>query len=303
MTKSAIYQFNHQFINMGKERVSQVFIDLEKSLRTGIFKYKNPSLSKKQYEEMKKNWSEDTIKFFKERALKLSGDKKLTPEIAFQASIETIFEFTIEERQKNAAVVLSKSTLLRKVYADMALSMMTDVAFDASNVADNPKIIAGKKIEIRYTLIANKFRIECDDVDGSDIFVFSLFNEQVDKAILIGWKSQSEVRACKRGNKNTDPSNCPWEKMSFHFTYPELNPMSDLATQFGLKELPEGMILEQITQLHYIPIPDNALTMNLSKKDTKAKDDYYKSLGIEEIVQPTSTKEERQTIKDDDWTM
>ena len=304
MNDSAIYQFQHQFISMGKDKISQVFLELEKSLRTGIFNYKKPALSKKQYEEMKQHWTPEALEFFKARASKLSAGQKTTSEIAYQAAIATVMEFLPEARQKNSAVVLNSSSQQRRILLDISLSMMMDVAFDASNISSSVKVVAGKKIETRYTLVAGKFRIDCEEAGNADIFIFSLYNELIDKPILIGWKNQAEVRACRRGNKNTDPDNCQWEKMSFHFTYPELNPISDLATQFGLKELPEGILLEQITQLHYLPIPNSELTRMLTmNKSTKAKDDFYKVIGIEDPPATPEPKPQEQSTNSDDWVM
>lgn len=307
MNKSAIYMFQHQFVGMDGDKVAQVLLDLEKSLRTGTFKYKKPSLSKKQYEEIKQSWSPEAHEFFKSRATKIAGDQKVTPEIAYQAAVATVSEFIPEARRKNTAVVKEETPLDKKrTLLDIYLSSMMNVAFEASNTPTNMKIIAGKKIETRFSYTANMFRVDCEDVGNADFFVFSLYNEIIEKPIFIGWKNQSEVRACRRGNKNTD-NNCMWEKMSFYFTYPELNPMSDLLTQFGIKELPEGILLEQVTQLHYLPIPNNDLSRMLTMdKNTKPSDDFYKVLGLENPpitpVQPAPTTQE-QSVNSDDWAM
>jgi len=299
MIKTAIYNHRNQFISFDKERVNQVLTDLEKGLRTGLFEYKQTSMTKKQFEQMEREWPAECVEFFKKKAKELANGEKVNPQIAYQAAVATLLEFVLPNRVKNAAIRLSETTIKRTMLLDISISMMLDVAFDASYTPTKSRIISNKKIEPKYTLTANKFAIDCDDVDNADIFVYALYNEQLEKAVLIGWKTQNEIRACKRGNKKTDPDNCPWSKMSFYFTYPQLNPMSDLATQFGLKQLPENVLLEQVTQLYNLPIPDSSLTKSLTMGNTKAKDDFYKVLGLED-PQPLS-EEKPPTPQNEDW--
>lgn len=305
---NAIFRYRNQLVSLTPEKVKDIYYDLEKSLRTGVFNYRKTALTKNQYDQMKREWSPETMEFFKQNAQKLAGQGKVTPEIAYQAAVNTVMEFVLENRVNNAAIRLSKTSLQRTISFDIALSSMFDVAFNTTNTIGNDKVISGKRIEGKYTLQASVFTIPCDKVDNSDIFVFSMYNEQINTSYLIGWKAQNEVRATRRGNKKTDSDNCPWPEMSFYFNYPELNPMSDLAIRFGLKELPENVLLEQVTQIHYLPIVDSGLTQGIILKKPQKQDDYYKILGL---TQPESSAEKteksvekaKEVLKNDDWEM
>jgi hypothetical protein len=280
-----IYHFKHQFNNMPKEKVSKELTDLEKGLRTGLFRYRPLSLTKKQFEEMKKDWPKEAIEFFKKKAIELAGNpQSVNNEIAYRAAIDTLLEYVVKVRQTTPAIHISEEVLKRRITCDIALSMALDVAFDAGPSHNNIRLVDGRRIEVKYTTSPSKFTINCvKEIDKADIFVFALFNEDINKAILIGWKSQKDIRTLKRGNKKTDPIDCFWEEMSYYFGYNELTPMSDLASQFGVKELVEGTLLEQVTQLHCIPIPDANLTYGLDLVDHKQfKDNFYEIIGITE---------------------
>lgn len=304
-----MYRYQHQLLNLKPEKTLQIFTDLEKSLRTGVFSYKKPVLSKKQYEEMKSGWSDEAMAFFKQKAQTLAGENKLTPEIAYEAAVKTLFEYMLPRRLETAKS-LAEEKMRRFTQVDILLSTVLDVAFDSSAAVPDSsrvvKVVDGKKIEARYTLTANMFRIDCQETENADIYVFLMFNEQTDQQLLIGWKSRSEVRSCKRGNKTVDPENCNWKNMSFYFSYPELNPMSDLMTKLGLKELPENALLEQLTQHHQLPVPDSYLSQTISQamfeNKVEKEVDYFGCLGIEAPKSPVPSGETKQQEKiDNDW--
>jgi len=301
-----IYHLDQQYSNLPKEKVSEKLTILERELRTGLFRYRSSSLTKKQFEEMKRDWPKEAIDFFKAKAIELAGNPQgVNNEIAYRAAISTLYEHVVPSRQKNAAKFIAEDILKRRVTCDIALSMALDVAFDAGPSHNNIRVIDGKRIEIKYTISPSVFTINCDkEIDKADIFVFALFNEEINKAILIGWKVQKDVRTFKRGNKKTDSKGCFWEEMSYYFGYNELTPMSDLASQFGVKELVEGTLLEQVTQLYRIPIPETELTTQLTRK--AVKDNFYEILGIDnpEITTAPVTQEEKKETKETkngDW--
>jgi len=305
-----IYHFEQQYKNLHKEKVSEELINLERGLRTGLFRYRSSSLTKKQFEEMKKDWPKEAIDFFKSKAIELAGNPQgVNNEIAYRAAISTLIEYVVPSRQKNAAKFIGEDILKRRIACDIALSMSLDVAFDAGPSHNNIRVIDGKRIEIKYTMSPSIFTINCEEeIDKADIFVFALFNEEINKAILIGWKPQKDVRTFKRGNKATEKG-CFWEEMSYFFGYNELAPISDLASQFGVKELVEGTLLEQVTQLHCIPIPEIKLTTEMARK--AVKDDFYEILGMtnpEVATTPVTTnlvsqveKKETKETNSGDW--
>jgi len=124
--------------------------------------------------------------------------------------------------------------------------------------------------------------------------VLSLYNEQLNRAWLLGYATKNDLKAAKKGNRTTSPEECLWSKMSYYMLPSELKPMSAMIKTLGLTDIPEGVLFEKMPSHESIPLPSRASVSTLTDAPAVKDDvDMDELLGLKPSKKPAEAKPEQ----------
>lgn len=277
------YKYRNQILTMDDALLGGIFERLEGMMRTQEVKYaEKPTITNEQLAAIKAAWPADLMTMVRERAAHLAAGTQVDGAIAYNAIRAVLLEELPKRWQASAASVSSTSYMARSILADLSLSMALQVPPSVSN--ERVRVINGKRYEIRPMVGTTRLVVNDSDVNNADIYVCALVNDQVSKAVLLGWTTSEQLRASQHGNKRTDPDNCSWSRMSFWTRVESLKPMIELMRASGVKSGSPGFAFESVPAAAELPIPDEKLDALAEPTSTKAKDNWYASIGLPDPI-------------------
>jgi len=274
-SETQLYSLGGKIISLTAEQYSAHMLDLERRTRTGEFRYEKDHCQS-QFEDIKRSWPEDVKAFARKRMAELAG-KGSTPAITCQVIKEAIIQVVIPKRKRRGTSTEHE----RKISsADLALSAVLGVAPDVGDVPSHRKV-GLMTIATRSMWHENDKMIIREGDDLADAFVFCLYDKWTGESWLIGWASRQDVLLAKKGNRITDPANCPWASLSYYLPLRELRPMIALVKQCGMTGvLSEGCMLEKVPEAKDLPFPCKMSSEEFMSSKEESAEEFYKILGI-----------------------
>jgi hypothetical protein len=272
-----LFKYKNSIGNMTDQQLLEAFASAEKQLRGSAFKYSNLAYFPSQFEEMK-GWPEEAKEFArkaskeiqgqhsKDKLLRISAERTMLDYVAPKraAGKESIM---LQYEKKVAAAELAVATLFRRA-----------PSVEAPYAAR--EYVAGKPaIKVKPSTKLGKLVVNCDEIDNADVYVYCLYNEQLQRAWLVGYATKADLKK-KRGNRTIDPENCPWAKLSYYVSPEEIKPMKNLLQHYGVSEVPEGVLLEQYPEASSVPLPSKINVELLTPGDSTDKVDLDELLGL-----------------------
>jgi hypothetical protein len=122
--------------------------------------------------------------------------------------------------------------------------------------------------------------VNCDQIDQADVYVLAIYNEQLDRAWLLGYATKADLKGAPKGSRITDSENCPWKNMSYYMLPSQLKPMRAIIKNLGLTDVPEGILLEAPPEAEAIPLPSKVNVSMLEDAPADDGTDFDELLGL-----------------------
>lgn len=260
-----LYKFQNQITQLDKTEIDQALTGLEYKLRTGKFAYSAEANLESIRDSVVKGWSKDAILLLRTKVKELSAGNAPNTAVVMRAMSDVLCNTSAQKGQA-----------LRSIIANVGLATL----FGRSPATGGePLLMGGKRVLCKPMMRLSKLIVDQDEVGGADTYVLSLFFSEVDRAVMVGWASQDDVRKFPKGNYITDPENCRWSKMAHYASYMVLRPMSEFLEAYGASSLVDGLLLEQIPQQEDVPaLPQSDMSYLLEKGE--GGEDFWKILGL-----------------------
>jgi hypothetical protein len=258
-----MYRHKGQLIAMSDSDMTDLLDACEIGLRTSKFKYSDGGLVKSQAEEIKTGWPVEQRDQFKVKLKEIAGSNPISVSICRKA-LWAMTEALAQRRRKISQNSLE--TELLNVAGEIAMATVfgkTPLPADAQLCRTYTK--NGKVIRVRCSTSPRRLVVNVDEVAQAQLYVLSLFDKVRNRAFLLGFATQEDVRAAKSGNKTTDADNCPWGKMAHYLDCQKLRPMSEFYQSHGITEVPEGVAFESVPNLELLPTPASMAVQEMLK--------------------------------------
>ena len=270
------YKHNNSFVNMAVEDVEKALSEAEARLRTGEVTYECS-----RFAAIKGGIDAGWPKELKEEMVKtgkaMSAGQPITLKI-IMAAMNATLEKHVAPRQASKKGRNVTAADVRSVVADASLAWMLGVAPD---VKGGPIDHDGFKIWARPFLRLGRMVVDVPEVDKADAFVYSVYNRELNRAVMIGWITRDELKKEPKGNRDTDEENCRWREMAHYVHFSKLRPMSDLLAKCEISDTFDGILLEKVPAECDVPIPSVTNFDTLAKKEDTGKD-FWKEIGVDE---------------------
>lgn len=279
-----LYKFNGSIGPMTNQQLVDGMLGIERSSRSGSFTYSAEEMFQTQIEEMK-SWPADVKEHVKASAKAI---REAQPSISKNGMIraavaETLAKFVAPGRATKKDRIGTEFEA-KAAAGDMALSMLfkrapsVEATLSPRQYTDKPqKFLAKVSDEVR------KLCVNIEDIDKADVYVSALYNEQLGRAFLIGYATKEDLKKAKKGNRLTDPENCPWQRMCYYMPHDELKPLGMIMKHFGLTDIPEGVVFERVMLPESLPLPAcrRKATLDLFSESVVDGTDFNELLGLE----------------------
>jgi hypothetical protein len=281
--------------NMSDQEIIDVMLRVEKAERTGGFQYAADEVPASQIEEMKA-WPDEVKNFARDVAKEVKAKHPEFSKTRLQREAMAGTLKMIAAKRASGKGSLALAAEIKTAAADVALSALFKKAPDVSDSYKPRKMMAGKE----HTFLVKpsdkmvKLVVNCDQIDQADVYVLSLYNEQLNRAWLLGYATKNDLKAAKKGNRTTSPEECLWSKMSYYMLPSELKPMSAMIKTLGLTDIPEGVLFEKMPSHESIPLPSRASVSTLTDAPAVKDDvDMDELLGLKPSKKPAEAKPEQ----------
>ncbi len=271
------YRYREEIKNIPSNDIELILNNLELSLRSGKFNYNVNIPSTEQLRNFVSGWKKEYLDAMKEKSKELGIVGKI-PTSAAKKIIFKVLDTVIAQGLSNNSSFIDNTG--RFLVAEAALCLLFGIA-PQNDINTGIININGKKIGIKTATRLGEIIIISENVDKADYYVYCLVNKELAKPTFIGWTTKDFVKTTPTGNRITDPNNCNWAKLSYHFDYKLLNPMSQFLTEFGINNVMSGILMEQIPDFNEIPNPHiiNVQTI-VGISAESAREKWLKQMGL-----------------------
>lgn len=283
----ALYRHEKTLVTMNQKQVLDAMLKAEHKYRTGSFDYADASLLPSQVAELK-SWPDAP-----RAALRLVVEK-YAGQGTGQAVLSAMPEFLEAEAQRRTTAK-NRSNPEFECRDMMGEYSLAQVFGKAPNMGTNPRAYVenGKPISIQVSARPCKLVVDCDRMEAADSYVFGLYVPVLKRAWLLGWARKSDMLACPKGNRISDPENCVWARMGHYMKFDALRPLADLLSQHGIKQISNGLLFERVPAEADLVIPSDVTITDYLTPGNDPGADFFKILGMEEETtkRPQATDE------------
>lgn len=308
MTKDLkIYSYKGEMKTLTPDKIVEIIGGYEKSLRTDKFKYMPDKASFAQAAEIKANWPTPLFELFKQRAKEFAGNQPVTAS-NIRKAILAVGRHIALERSKISN--LTYETELRLAFGEIGIASIFQRAPESAinNIPTSRTYqLGGKLIRVKTAVAPKKLVVNVGELlskegeivaNSPEIYVVSLHNDAVESSILLGYALREDVIKQKKGDKTTDPDNCPWKDMAFYMPIESLRPMSEFYSSCHppLAEIPGGLAFESVPKLSELPIPLKKEVQDMTKGEDVEAFDFEASIGIVKAAPKEQPKAEQPKV-------
>lgn len=280
-----LYHYGPGIEALAPADVASICSKLEKSLRSGDFKYQGKVLNDDQRMAIKACWPETLRKWLNEKV----KEKENASAEDVQAILENVL---LDEARKRAQVRIDQGNRtewslnkeMRLFASDMAMAMLfrhAPLPSPTLYIRDFNNL----KVRCQVSDRPVKLVVNCSEIESANVYFLLLYNAALHRCWFLGWAGQKDLKAAPTGNKKTDKQNCSWSEMSYYIPYTGLRPMKDLLKRLSINDIAEGILFESVPDPKTIPYYCRAKAVDRSKPD--AGEDYYAIIfGEETQTQP-----------------
>lgn len=269
-----VYHYNNGLNNMTPDEVDRALAQAEARLRGGAVSYDGADFAAIK-SGIDAGWPKDLKDALVATGKAMSAGQPITLKIIMAAVNSVLGKHAAPLRAASKGRNVSAADL-RAVAAESGLAWMLNVAPDAK--AGGPIEHGGIRIMAKPFMRLGRMVVNVADVGKADVFVYSLYNKELDRAIMIGWIGRDELKACPSGNKDTDEENCGWREMAHYVHFSKLRPMSELLARLKVSKTYDGILMERVPAEADVPVATN---MESPSKVDGGKD-FWKEIGVDE---------------------
>jgi hypothetical protein len=282
-----LYKLRGKITNMDDHGVLEAMLRTERESRTGEFSYPPSLVYQSQIDGIKADWPDDLKQLVKAKAAEFSAGQPVTAG-AVRRAVEDVIMGVVVPRRANARTAASPEAKARAIEteakiasADLAISALMGVAPCVATAVSPRKTKMGMAVTRTSWERVPGLIVKTTEVKDADVFFLCHYIPAIRRSWLVGWSTRGEVALSECGSSVTDSSRFPWKIMSHFMDAHKLRPMSAALKALGLKDVPDGVLLESTPKMDDVPWATAGDVESFLTTNEQSGKDFYAILGMD----------------------